>query len=202
MDIRVQELLEKIKKEGVESAEKRAAEIGAEAEAERRRIVEAAEKEARAIVEKGRAEALRAEASGKAALLQASRDLIIAFRAELEKNLAAIVRTDAERSFDADTLKKALPAIVEAWAKDGGDDLSVMVPEAQLKVLDAYFRDKLAAELKKGVEIKPIKDLKAGFRLSEKGGAVYYDFSADSVAAMLGAYMNSRLAAIVAEAAK
>ncbi len=202
MDIRVQELLEKIKREGVESAEARAAEILKDAEAEKRRILEAAEKESRAIVEKGKAEAAKAEASGRAALLQASRDLLISFRSELEKVLASIVRADTDAAMDPEVLKKAIPAILEAWAKDGRDELSVLLPEATLKALDAYFRDRLSAQLKKGAELKPVKDLKSGFRLSEKGGAVYYDFSAEAVASMLGAYMNARLAAIAAEAAK
>jgi V/A-type H+-transporting ATPase subunit E len=48
------------------------------------------------------------------------------------------------------------------------------------------------------VEFKPLKDTKSGFRLVEKGGAVYYDFTAQAVADMLGAYLNTRLAAIVA----
>lgn len=202
MDIRVQELLEKIKRDGVESAEAKAAEILKDAEAQKRRILEDAEKEAKAIVEKGRAEIAKAEASGRAALLQASRDLLISFRGELEKTLAAIVRSEADAAFDADTVKKALPAILEAWSKDGRDDLSVLLPEATLKSIEAYLRDKLSAQLKKGMEIKPVRELKAGFRIAEKGGAAYYDFSAEAVASMLGAYMNARLAAIVADAAK
>lgn len=200
MDIRVQELLDRIKKEGVEAAEAQAAAVAADAEAKRKAIVAAAEKEAKAIVEKAKADAQRAEEAGKAALTQASRDLVLAFRGELEKVLASIVKADVDAAYDADTLKKALPAIVEAWSKDGRDDLALLVPEKDLKALEGYFKDKLAAALKKGVDIKPLKDSKSGFRIAEKGGAVYYDFSAQAVADMLGAYLNARLAAIAAQA--
>ena len=116
----------------------------------------------------------------------------------MEKLLASIVKREVDAAFDADTLKKALPAILEAWSKDGRDELSVLLPEKELKSLEAYFRDKLNASLKKGVEFKPLKDTKSGFRLVEKGGALYYDFTAQAVAEMLGAYLNTRLAAIVA----
>lgn len=201
MDIRVQELLDRIKKEGVEAAEAQAAAVIADAEAQRKSIVSAAEKEAKAIVEKAKADAARAEDAGKAALAQASRDLILAFRGELEKVLAGIVKADVDAAFDADTLKKALPGILEAWSKDGRDELAVLVPEKDLKALEGFFKDKLGAALKKGVELKPQKDSKSGFRLSEKGGSVYYDFSAQAVADMLGAYLNARLAAIAAQAA-
>jgi V/A-type H+-transporting ATPase subunit E len=202
MDIRVQELLDKIKREGVDSAEAQAAKILAQAEEKRKAIIAAAEKEAKAIVEAGRLDAARSEESGKAALAQASRDLILAFRGEIEKLLAAIVKNDTETAFDADALRKVLPVILEAWAKDGKDELTVMVPQKDLAVLEAFFKDKLAAKLKAGVELKPLKNVKSGFRIAEKGGAAYFDFSAEAAAAMLGAYLNTRLAAIIAEAAK
>jgi len=198
MDIRVQELLERIKREGVESAEARAAAIVADAETRRSAVIASAEKEAKSITERAKADAARTEDAGKAALVQASRDLILAFRGEMEKLLSGIVKADVDTAFDAETLHKALPAILEAWAKDGRDELSVLVPEKELKALEAYFRDKLTAGLKKGVEFKPLKDTKSGFKLVEKGGAVYYDFSAQAVADMLGAYLNTRLAALVA----
>jgi V/A-type H+/Na+-transporting ATPase subunit E len=202
MDIRVQELLDKIKRDGVEHAEAEAAKIRAAAEEARAAIVEAAHKEAKAIVEKAKADAARDEASGRAALKQASRDLVLAFRGEVEKALGLIVRADLEAAFNADTLKNALPGILEAWAKDGRDDLAVLVPEKDLAALNAYFKEKLAARFKKGVELKPLKNSKAGFRISEKDGAAYYDFSAEAVAGMLGAYLNAQLAAIMAEAAE
>lgn len=202
MDIRVEELLQKIKKEGVDDAEAKAAAILADAEATKSGIVAAAEKEAKAIIAKAKAESAKAEEAGRAALVQASRDLLLAFRGEVEKTLAAIVLGDVSASFNEETLKKALPAILENWAKDGRDDLSVLVPEASLKALDAYFRDRLSSAFKKGMELRPLKDAKAGFRIAEKGGAAYYDFSAEAVADMLGSYLNARLASVVAEAVK
>lgn len=206
MDIRVQELLEKIKREGMESAEAEGRKILAEAKAKGDAIVAAAEKEAKAIVTRASADAARSEESGKAALAQASRDLVLAFRGEIEKVLSGLVKAEVDAAFDADTVKKALPAILETWSKDGRDDLSVLLPAKDLKALEAFFKDKLAGALKKGVELKPHSDAKSGFRIAEKGGAAYYDFSAQAVAEMLGSYLNARLAAIaaaaVAEAAK
>jgi len=202
MDIRVQELLEKIKREGVETAEAEAAKIVSEAESRRAGIIAAAEKEAKAMVERAKLDAARSEEAGKAALLQASRDLILAFRGELEKLLATLVKADVDAAFDAETIKKALPAILESWAKTGSDEIAVMLSEKDLKPIEAFFKDKLGGTLRKGVEFKPQKDTRTGFRIVEKGGAAYYDFSAQAVADMLGSYLNSRLAAIVAEAAK
>ncbi len=202
MDIRVQELLDKIKRDGVESAQADAAKILSDAEVKRAAIVAAADKEARAIVDGAKTDAQRSAEAGRAALVQASRDLLLAFKGQIDEMLSSLVKSRVEAAFDADTVKKALPAILEAWAKDGRDELSVLLPEGDLRSLEAYFKDKLGSALKKGVELKPLKNTKSGFRIVEKGGAAYYDFSAAAVADMLGAYLNSRLASAVAEAAK
>lgn len=200
MDSRVQEILEKIKRDAVDEAKKEAAKLMAEAEAKRQDLLAAAEKEAKAIVDKARQDAKRSEEAGNAALQQAARDLIRAFRGEIEKVLAGIVRNETQAAFDAETLKKAIPSVLEAWAKKDSDDIAVLVPENQLKSLEAWAKDTLAKKLAKGVELKPLKGGKAGFRILEKDGAAYYDFSAEAVAEMLGAYLNAHLAGLVAGA--
>ena len=137
MDIRVQELLERIKRDGVDSASAEAARIIAEAGTKAADIVAAAEKEARAIADKAKADAARTEEAGRAALVQASRDLLLAFRGQVEQLLAGLVRADVDAAFTADTVKKALPAILEAWAKGSGDDPAALPPEKDRKALEA-----------------------------------------------------------------
>ncbi|MBU0936707.1 MAG: V-type ATP synthase subunit E [Spirochaetes bacterium] len=202
MDSRVQEILEKIKRDAVDEAKSRSAKMMAEAEEQRKQLLADAEKEAKAIVEKAAQDAKRSEAAGNAALQQAARDLIRAFRGEIEKMLAGIVQAEVGAAFDQDVLKKAVPAVLEAMAGKDSDDLAVLLPEAQLKALEAYFKTALAKQLAKGVELKPLSSSKAGFRIAEKDGAAYYDFSAEAVADMLGAYLNTHLAGLVAGAGK
>jgi len=100
-------------------------------------------------------------------------------------------------------LKTALPDILKAWASKGGDKgIDVLLPEGELNKLKSWFSSKLGAELKGGVELKSDRNLSAGFRIGEKDGSAYYDFSAESVAELLSSYLNPRLAAILKTAAK
>ena len=198
MEIQLQELIDKIKKDGIESASIESAKLKSDAEAEAARIIAAAHKEAADIVSRGKADAERSEKAGVAALEQASRNLILAFKDEIQALLDKIVAQASASSYGEDTLKAALPDILKTWAsKPGGDALNVLLPEADLKKLQSWFNDKLAAELKKGVELKPVRNLSAGFRIADKDGSAYYDFSAESVAQLLSAYLNPRLAEIV-----
>lgn len=200
MDIRLQELLDKIRKDGIEAAQTDAAKVLAEAEERRRAVLADAEREAKAIVAKAKADAARFEEAGKAALEQAARNLVISFRTEISAVLAAIVRTDTEKTFSGSVLEAAIPAVLAAWKDKGTEDLAVLLPPAELSKLEGSFRKKLESELKKGLELRPFPGIKAGFRIAEKDGAAYYDFSSDSLAEMLSQYLNERLGQIAAAA--
>lgn len=200
MDIRLQELLDKIRKDGIEAAQTDAAKVMADAEERRTSILAEAEREAKALLAKAKTDADRFEEAGKAALEQAARNLVISFRTEISSVLAAIVRADTEKAFSGSVLEAAIPAVLAAWKDKGTDDLAVLLPPAELAKLEGYFHKKLEAELKKGLELKPFPGIKAGFRIAEKDGAAYYDFSSDSLAEMLSQYLNARLGEIAAAA--
>ncbi|MDR2792298.1 MAG: V-type ATP synthase subunit E [Treponema sp.] len=202
MDIQLQDLIDRIKKDGIASASDEAAKLQSQAEAEANRTVETAKKEASAIIAKAKADAERTERAGNAALEQASRNLALAFKGEIQNLLDAIVKQEVTESYKADTLKTVLPDILKTWAANGSDDLAVLVSEKDLKNVKGFFDEKLADTLKKGIELKSDRNLSAGFRIAEKDGSAYYDFSAESAAELFGAYLNSHLAEIFKAAVK
>jgi V/A-type H+-transporting ATPase subunit E len=202
MDIQVQELIDKIKKDGIESASGEAARIKREAEAEAKRIVDAAGKEAGEIIARGKADAERFEKAGIAALEQASRNLVLAFKDEIQSLLDRIVARELSASFGDDVLKETLPGLIKSWTAKEGDSLALILPEAELEKLQGYFTQKLSAELNKGLALKSDRNLGAGFRIANKDGSAYFDFSADSVAELLSAYLNPRLGEILKNSVK
>jgi V/A-type H+-transporting ATPase subunit E len=201
MDIQLHELIEKIKKDGIESASEEAAKLKAQAEAEAKRIVEAAKKEAETILARAKADAERTEKAGIAAVGQASRNLVLEFRSKIQGLLDAIVAKEAAASFDENTLKDLLPEIIKNWAAKG-DDLAILLSDRDLKKLESSLKEKLSAGLKKGIEFKSDRGIEAGFRIANKDGSAYYDFSAGAVAELLSAYLNPRLAETLKNAVK
>ena len=202
MEIQLQELLDRIKREGVDAARSEAERFLAEAEARKKAMLDAAEREAAAIVEKAKVDAARTEEAGKAALLQASRDLLLSFRDRLQALLDKLVRAETASSYGPEVLAEAIPAVLKALAAGGAEDLAVLLPAEVLKRLEARLTARLSTELKKGVELRPSEELTAGFRVSEKGGAAYYDFSAEAVAELLSRHVNARLSEILRDAAQ
>jgi len=202
MEIQLQELLDRIKRDGLEAAERRVAEILLEAEERKKAILAEAGREATAILAEAKAAAAREEEAGRAALAHASRDLILAFRDKISAVLEAVVRNDVAAAYDADVLREVLPAVLKSLAAGGSDDLSVLLDPTTLKKLQNRFDARLKEEFSKGFEFKPFPDVSAGFRVAEKNGAAYYDFSAASVAELFSKSLNGRLAEIVRNAAK
>ena len=202
MEIQLQELIDKIKKDGIESASRETSRLKQEAEAEAQRIVEAAKKEAAEILGKSKQDAERAEKAGIAAVEQASRNLVLVFKGEIQAFLDKIVAETVSSSYSVDVIKGILPDLIKNWAVKNTDSLSVVLSEGDLKKLDDAFRAKLSSSLKGGVELKPEKTMGGGFRIVEKDGSAFYDFSAESVANMLSAYLSPMLAEILKSAVK
>ncbi len=203
MDVQLQELVDKIKKNGVETAEAKAAQIITTAETKAMAIVKAAQVEADSIVKKATAEAERSENAAVSAIKQAGRNLLISFRDGIIVELDALVRIETAKSYDAAMLKDLVPAAVKAWVASGGtDDISVLLSPSDAASLQAGFTSALKTTLSNGVEIKSDASITGGFRIGTKDGAAYYDFSADSVAELFSAYLNPRVADIMKSAAK
>jgi len=178
MEIQLQELIDKIKKDGIESASEEAAKIKRDAENEASKIIAAAKKEAADLVSRGKADAERSEKAGKAALEQASRNLVLAFKGEIEVLLERIVADAVHASYGEEALKVVLPDLFKAWASKGGaGSLDLLLSEENLEKLRSWAGGALSDELKKGVELKSDRNLGGGFKIAQKDGSAYYDFS-------------------------
>ena len=197
MEIQVQELIDKIKKDGIKAATEEANKVKADADIEARRIVETAKKEADDLIERAKQDAARSEKAGIAALEQASRNLILAFKDEVQALLNKIINEKVTANYNEDVLKSALPELIKSWADKGDTNLAVVLPEGELSKLQGYFNDRLRDELSKGVELKSNRKLASGFHISNKEGSVYYDFSSEAVAKQLSAYLNPKLAELL-----
>ncbi|MCK9171016.1 MAG: V-type ATP synthase subunit E, partial [Treponema sp.] len=183
MDVQLQELIDRIKKDGVASAEKSSEKIIADAVKKAAEIVSAAEEKAESIIKNAKAETKRMEKASEDAIMQAGRNMILSFRDSLVEELDKIVQSETAKAYSSDLLVKIIPETVKAWAKNtDAEDISVLLNENDLKELQSQFTAALKNEIAKGLEIKPDKTLANGFRIGIKNGTAFYDYSAESLA--------------------
>ena len=203
MDVQLQELIDKIKKDGIANAESEAQKIIAEAEKKAQSIIADAEEKSQEIIKNAKAETSKMEKASEEAIVQAGRNMLLSFKDSLLSELNGLVQAETEKATTKDVLAKLIPETVTAWSKNTQvDELSVLLSEKDLASLQAAFTNELKAEIEKGLEIKPDKTLSSGFRIGVKNGAAYYDFSAESVAELFAAYLNPKVAALIKTAAK
>lgn len=203
MNVQVQELVDKIKKDGVESAESMAADIIKEAKDTAKNIVASAKKDAEDLVSRATEEADRLEKAAEAAIRQAGRNLLIAFRDSIEAELSALVKKETAAVYSSDVLKNLIPSAVTAWiASTGTNELTVILNDSDRKALEDSLLTALKDTLPGGLELRTDDSLSGGFRIGTRDGAAYYDFSAEAVADLFSTYLNPRVSAILASAAK
>lgn len=203
MDIQLQELIDRIKKDGVSTAEKQAEAIVAEAEKKAKAIVADAQANADSIIKSAKAETERMEKASEDAITQASRNMILSFRESLVKELDGIVQAETVKAYSKDTLAKLVPDVVKAWVKDNGaEGLSVLLPSKDLDALTSDLTAALKEQISKGLEIKPDPTLNAGFRIGVNNGTAFYDYSAESLAELFSGYLNPRVAGLMKKAAE
>ena len=203
MDVQLQELIDKIKKDGIANAESEAQKIITEAEKKAQSIIADAEEKSQEIIKNAKAETSKMEKASEEAIIQAGRNMLLSFKDSLLSELNGLVQAETEKATTKEVLAKLIPETVKAWSKNTQvDELSVLLSEKDLSSLQAAFTNELKAEIEKGLEIKPDKTLSSGFRIGVKNGAAYYDFSAESVAELFAAYLNPKVAALIKTAAK
>ncbi len=194
MEAQLKELIDKIKTEGVAEAEEKAKQILQEAERQAAGIISGAKKEAERTASAAGKEAERTEQAGKEALKQAGRDLVLNLKGSVTKLFESIVNREIKAALTEDALQKILIELIHAWQKEKKSDIEILLSAQDYKKVKDGMLEKLAAEMKKGVEFKPLPEIQAGFRIGEKDGAVFYDFTDKGITEHLAQYLNPKLA--------
>ena len=203
MDTQVEELIDRIKRDGVAAAENSASKTISEAQKEAEKIISNAKAEADKIIRQAKDETERLQKSGEDAIRQAGRNLLIAFRDSIQKELSTLVNGEVSSVYSKDMLVKLVPEVIKEWVKNtSAEDVSVLLNEKHLKQVEDGLKAALKAEISKGLTLGVDNSVAAGFRIGVKDGAAFYDYSADSVAELFSSYLNPRIAKLMKEASK
>lgn len=203
MEVQLQELVDKIKKDGVAAAEEKAVSIIQEAEEKAKAIIAEAENEAQTAIKKAETEADRFRKAAESSIEQAGRNTLISFQQGILRKLESIINEETSKTYNADILKTLIPETVKLWVKNNNtEDLAVILAPQDLKTLENTLGAALKNVISKGVELKADDRMAGGFKVGTKDGAAYYDFSAEAVADLFAAYLSPKTAEILKKAAK
>ncbi len=198
MDANLESLINKIKTEGIEEAEKNANQIIQEAEEQADKLLKEARKEADEIIENGRQKAQQLQETGEEALRQAQRDTILVTRERITEILDQLFQNRLKQALTPEFLQEIITRIVEQLDSDG--DYQISVPEADLDKLSQLLLNETAEELADGnLELIPEKELKAGIRIKLEDEDLYYDISDEGISRYLNQFLNPAVQKILEE---
>ncbi len=201
METQLQELIQKIKNDGVAAAENEAADIVNAAKIEAEKILAEAKEKAQKIVDDAKSESRRTVKSGEEAISQAGRNLLISFRESVTRELSALVNSSVKEAFSSSELCSIIVKSVEALSQNtDAEDISLLLNQSDLKVLENNLVAAFNKKLEGGIMLKASDSFDGGFRVAVNGGSAYYDFSTESVTEMLCNYLNPQIAALLKEA--
>ena len=196
----LQSLLEKINKEGVRKAEVEKDKIIADAKKKAEKIVADAKKKAGDLAKKSEADAERNEERAADTIRQASRDIILALKDELQNRLKAVVKECVGEAMTPDMMGKLVLEMEQSFLerKSGADvGIEVLLSKKDLENMDKLFKGALGKNLRSDPDISLGHDFTAGLKIGFKGNDLFFDFSDDALAEMICAYTGPRPAAII-----
>jgi V/A-type H+/Na+-transporting ATPase subunit E len=173
MDSKLQELTEKIYREGVEKGEQQAQVIISAAEKQAAAIIDGARHEAKKIMTEvqKKADALRQNMEADMRLA-ASQSINSLKQQILDLITARVVEKPVTASLsDTETITAFLKIILQNWgpAAGGVSGIEVLLPEAQRERLAAALAAGLSQELSAGLTLQFTKNIKAGFQIQPSG---------------------------------
>jgi len=201
MEIQLQELIDQIKKDGVEAAETEAEAIINEAKDKAQKIVAEAKAEADKILSTAKAENERMVKSSEDAIRQAGRNLLIYFRESVTRELNLIIGENVNEVYSSEVFAQLIVKVVEGWAGNSdAEDITVILNSNDLNSLEKAVLSALKERMLKGITLKANDNFDGGFRIALNNGGAYYDYSAEAVVDMLSNYLSPKVTALLKEA--
>ncbi len=196
MQFEVKDLINKIKKDGLEEAERISNDIISKAKKEAEEIVARAEEAAGTLKAKSEKEINDYKRHALEASRQAIRDLIIGVEKNLKSLFENTLKDNVTEVFSNDNfLSELIIKITDSWIKE--EKLVIQLNESDFSGLEQILRLKLGNKLKEGIEIKPFKGIIKGFKIQKKNTGLQYDFSAETIADILFDYLNPRFKEVI-----
>ncbi len=188
---KIQELTEKIYREGVEKGQQEAARIVAEAKEQAEKIVAEAKEQAQVIEQVAKKKAAELDANTKNELKLYTGQALNALKSEVVNVLTDKVVSGevAKLTQDKDFLGKFAVSLAEKWTGDGAAVISAKDADG----LKAYFMEHAKALLAKGLKIEKVNGIETLFTIQPEDGSYKVQFGKEEFESYFKAFLRPQL---------
>lgn len=196
MELQIQDLVESIKRDGISEAEKQAAVIIADARTKADALVREGAEESARLIEEARKEVAVMQQSGRSAIEQAGRDVLLAMDKAIRHQFDALLERIVAETLTDGQLVSLIEWTVQSGFSGSADSIVEIGPE-DFKKLAVVIKERLVEEMKAGLEIRPCEKVQVGFRIMERDGKSFFDFSPMEIARLLAPRLNPAIQEIL-----
>ena len=192
MDNKLQELTDRLYKEGLSKGKEEGEAILAEASRKAEEIIAAAKKEADAVLRDARKEAEDFRTQVEGDVKMAATQSIQAVRNDIENLMVGKLTDSAVNASLADVefIKEAIKAVAMNFNAQEAVDLEAVLPEALKGELEPFIKGELAGALKGGISASFSKKVSGGFNIGPKDGSYFISFTDETFRSLISEYLR------------
>ena len=192
MDNKLQELTDRLYKEGLSKGKEEGEAILAEASRKAEEIIAAAKKEADAVLRDARKEAEDFRTKVEGDVKMAATQSIQAVRNDIENLMVGKLTDSAVNASLADVefIKEAIKAVAMNFNAQEAVDIEAVLPEALKGELEPFIKGDLAGALKGGISASFSKKVSGGFNIGPKDGSYFISFTDETFRSLISEYLR------------
>lgn len=195
MEQQIQDLIASIKKDGIEKAKEESDRIIADANKKASDIIASAKAQSEKMLQDARKQIEIETSSSNAAIKQAARDVSLSLKKEIEGKFNELLEIKLEKELHGDVLAKCIEFAIKA--DNNPSDVDIELSKDDFSALEKTLSKSFAKEISEGLEFKVSPVVASGFRVVQKDGEAYLDYSAQSCTELLMPYLSDSLKGII-----
>ncbi|MDD4108957.1 MAG: V-type ATP synthase subunit E [Prolixibacteraceae bacterium] len=194
MNSKIQQLTETIYNEGVQKAREDADNILSEAKKKAEAIEKDAQKEAERLMNETRDKSEELKKQVDSEIKMSLNQAVSAIKQEITGLITMqVIKPSVKEVFsDKDYLKNLISGLVKGWMEKENLDLSVIMPESERGKLETFFKNSLADELNKGLEVNYSSNVKSGFKIGPSDNSYLISFTDEDFINFLKNYLRPK----------
>ena len=192
MDNKLQELTDKLYKEGLSKGKEEGEALLAQARQEADGILDAARKEAETILKNARKEAEDYRAKVEGDVKMAASQSLQATRKDIENLIIGkFAGEEVKKTLSsAEFVKTFLQSVAEKFSSEEATDLSVVLPASLQDELEPFVKGQLSKILGKEVSASFSKKISGGFTIGPKDGGYFISMTDDTFNDLITEYLR------------
>lgn len=186
---KLQELTEKLYRQGLSRGQEEGEQILAKAKADSDKIIANARDEAARIVAAAEKDAEDLKSKATSDIRMASAQCLQATKKDIENLLIGRI-ADVKDLKDPAFLKEIIRTVASKFSAQESTDLSIILPASVKDEIEPWIKTELAATIKKGIKADFSKKISGGFTIGPEDGSYFISLTEETFKELISEYLR------------